>query len=211
MNTVFTKLKDFVGFSEPDDYEYYDGEEVDDRDYSHAYHPEESTPIAAPSEDRTSQRRLGRDRLPFTAAAAAAPAPASEPSRSSSSRNNVIGMPGTSNGVFEVVVIEPRSFEKMPQVIQALRERKTVVLNLTMMDPDEAQRAVDFVAGGTYAIDGHQERVGESIFLFTPNSVRVTTQSGVIHEVGSYGARDESALSSTPTPAWIAEPDSIAQ
>lgn len=210
MNTVFTKLKDFVGFNEPDEYEYYDEEEMDESNYSHSYHSEESTPIVAPSsDDRTSQRRLGRDRLPFTAAAT--PVPASEPSRSSSSRNNVIGMPGTSNGVFEVVVIEPRSFEKMPQVIQALRERKTVVLNLTMMDPDEAQRAVDFVAGGTYAIDGHQERVGESIFLFTPNSVRVTTQSGVIHEVGSYPAREESSLSSTPTPAWIAEPSSIAQ
>ena len=38
-----------------------------------------------------------------------------------------------------------------------------------MMDPDQAQRAVDFIAGGTYAIDGHQERVGESIFLFAPS------------------------------------------
>ena len=68
--------------------------------------------------------------------------------------------------------MEPRSFEEMPQAIQALRERKSVVLNLTIMDPDQAQRAVDFVAGGTYAIDGHQERIGESIFLFTPNCVQ---------------------------------------
>ncbi|MFP3787051.1 cell division protein SepF, partial [Burkholderia sp. SIMBA_024] len=37
--------------------------------------------------------------------------------------------------------------------------------------------AVDFVAGGTYAIDGHQERVGESIFLFTPSCVQVTSRS----------------------------------
>ena len=43
-----------------------------------------------------------------------------------------------------------------------------------MMEPDQAQRAVDFVAGGTFAIDGHQERVGESIFLFAPSCVTVT-------------------------------------
>jgi cell division inhibitor SepF len=66
----------------------------------------------------------------------------------------------------------------MPQVIQTLRERKSVVLNLNVMEPEEAQRAVDFVAGGTYAIDGHQERIGESIFLFTPNSVKVSTLTG---------------------------------
>ena len=50
-------------------------------------------------------------------------------------------------------------------------------LNLTMMDPDQAQRAVDFIAGGTYAIDGHLERVGESIFLFAPSCVNVTSTS----------------------------------
>ena len=71
--------------------------------------------------------------------------------------SKVVGMPGISNSSSEVSLMEPRSFDEMPQAIQALRERKTVILNLTMMDPDQAQRAVDFIAGGTYAIDGHQE------------------------------------------------------
>jgi cell division inhibitor SepF len=88
---------------------------------------------------------------------------------------NVIGMPGIASAVAEVCLMEPRSFDEMPRAIQALRERKTVILNLTMMEPDQAQRAVDFVAGGTFAIDGHQERVGESIFLFAPSCVTVTT------------------------------------
>jgi cell division inhibitor SepF len=102
-----------------------------------------------------------------------------------SSMGNVIGMPsgrGIWSSSAEVLVLEPRAFEEMPQVIQALRERKSVVLNLSLMEPAQAQRAVDFVAGATYTIDGHQERVGENIFLFTPNCVQVRTQSGVIHE-----------------------------
>ena len=77
--------------------------------------------------------------------------------------SNVIGMPGISTSAAEVTLMEPRSFDEMPRAIQALRERKTVILNLTMMEPDQAQRAVDFVAGGTFAIDGHQERVGEHL------------------------------------------------
>ena len=91
--------------------------------------------------------------------------------------SKVVGMPGISSSSSEVSLMEPRSFDEMPQAIQALRERKTVILNLTMMDPDQAQRAVDFIAGGTYAIDGHQERVGESIFLFAPSCVNVTSSS----------------------------------
>ena len=56
-------------------------------------------------------------------------------------------MPAITNSSSEVSLMEPRSFDEMPQAIQALRERKTVILNLTMMDPDQAQRAVDFIAG----------------------------------------------------------------
>jgi FtsZ-interacting cell division protein YlmF len=60
---------------------------------------------------------------------------------------NVIGLPGLSSAVAEVYLMEPRSFDEMPRAIQALRERKTVILNLTMMEPDQAQRAVDWPSG----------------------------------------------------------------
>ncbi len=72
-----------------------------------------------------------------------------------------------------VKMFEPRDFDEIPVVIQALREEKIVLLNLTMVTPDQAQRSVDFVAGGTFALDGHQERVGESVFLFAPCCVPV--------------------------------------
>jgi cell division inhibitor SepF len=121
--------------------------------------------------------------------------------------SNVIGMPGISTAAAEVNVMEPRSFDEMPRAIQALRERKTVILNLTMMEPDQAQRAVDFVAGGTFAIDGHQERVGESIFLFAPSCVTVTNASQdetssptVVSREIDVAAPSESA--SAPSPAW---------
>ena len=120
--------------------------------------------------------------------------------------SNVIGMPGISTNDSEVSLMEPRSFDEMPRVIQALRERKTVILNLTMMEPDQAQRAVDFVAGGTFAIDGHQERVGESIFLFAPSCVTVTNASqdeSTTPTVVTKDVEQTSAESSVaPAPAW---------
>ncbi len=118
---------------------------------------------------------------------------------------NVIGMPGLTNAVAEVLLMEPRSFDEMPRAIQALRERKTVILNLTMMEPDQAQRAVDFVAGGTYAIDGHQERVGESIFLFAPSCVTVTAASpdeATSPTVGNHRSSIAEPQEAAPSPAW---------
>ena len=120
--------------------------------------------------------------------------------------SNVIGMPGISTSASEVSLMEPRSFDEMPRVIQALRERKTVILNLTMMEPDQAQRAVDFVAGGTFAIDGHQERVGESIFLFAPSCVTVTNSFQEEASPSSMTNKGTDLIpkesSPAPEPAW---------
>ena len=120
--------------------------------------------------------------------------------------SKVVGMPGIANSSSEVSLMEPRSFDEMPQAIQALRERKTVILNLTMMDPDQAQRAVDFVAGGTYAIDGHQERVGESIFLFAPSCVNVSSTYPEEASPSNIPNQNTTQYSlennTTPEPAW---------
>jgi len=196
VSKIFTKIKKIVGLDEDpyidDDIEY----EVDDNGYRHTYQTETPQPV----EEEFRPRRRVRERITL------------EPNHEvgAASMNNVIGMHEAGNRMYEVIVMEPRSFEEMPQAIQALRERKSVVLNLTMMDPDLAQRAVDFVAGGTYAIDGHQERVGDSIFLFTPICVQVTTQSGVVQEVPQTQVRTE-RTTTVNSHVWSADSTRIAQ
>jgi cell division inhibitor SepF len=166
--SIFGKLKDFVGIPAPDEFDSYDDLiDVREDDYSDVY----ETVSEQPTVESKSQFRGDSE--------------ADLRSKAGAGMSNVVGMPGASRfwgSVAEVLVMEPRAFEEMPQVIQALRERKSVVLNLSLMEPAQAQRAVDFVAGATFTIDGHQERVGENIFLFTPSCVQVRTQSGVIHE-----------------------------
>ena len=206
MSTIFTKLRDFVGLNDPADYEYeYD--EMDGEEYQNLYEqenhvpqpqPQPATGITPPAETRAPRRRI-RDRVMSTDSGMVS---MNNSMSSVNNVSNVIGMPGAINGVSEVIVMEPRSFEEMPQAIQALRERKSVVLNLTIMDPDQAQRAVDFVAGGTYAMDGHQERIGESIFLFTPNCVQVSMP---IDGEDSLPEEPIMTPAAAPTPAWATE------
>lgn len=164
--------------------DYLDGEYDDELDYDSGVMPDAAKPAAASrSGSLALTSDFGKDD-PFAG-------------------TNVIGMPGLSSTAAEVALMEPRSFDEMPRAIQALRERKTVILNLTMMEPDQAQRAVDFVAGGTFAIDGHQERVGESIFLFAPSCVTVTT--AVSEELSSptIVSRDAGdGQEAAPSPAW---------
>jgi cell division inhibitor SepF len=189
---MLSKIRNILGLNESADYEDYDYIEEGD-EYQNIYQQE---PGQASSDDERYRRRNSRIAMPTDTAIG-------------TKMSNVIDMHGAINGNSEVVLMEPRSFEEMPQAIQALRERKMVVLNLTMMEPDQAQRAVDFVAGGTYAMDGHQERVGESIFLFTPLCVQVTTSSGLSNEVPQASPmRPQRA--NVPTPAWTPESTRIA-
>jgi cell division inhibitor SepF len=198
MANIFSKLRDFVGLNEQVEYEYYEEEAESGDNYQNVY----QQPNPQPTPQETTPPRRWRENPPATTDEIAPTV--------SKPMSNVIGMPGAINGISEVLVLEPRTFEEMPQAIQALRERKSVVLNLTIMDPDQAQRAVDFVAGGTYALDGHQERIGESIFLFTPSCVQVSTQGGLVHEVPINQARP-ARPAATATSAWGNEPTRMAQ
>ncbi len=186
MSSFIGKLKEFVGIPAPEDYEYIDEfSNNQDESYSDVY---DAMPEQPSLEDPEAFRSQSSD----------------AGTKAGAGMNNVVGMPGASRfwgSVAEVLVMEPRAFEEMPQVIQSLRERKSVVLNLSLMEPAQAQRAVDFVAGATFTIDGHQERVGENIFLFTPSCVQVRTQSGVIHE-----APQVASASRISTTSWQTDP-----
>ena len=89
---------------------------------------------------------------------------------------NVIEHPSL-NPQSEVVVIEPRSFDEALDIIDELRCRRSVVLNLQYLDTEQSQRVVDFLSGATHAIDGHQQRVGQGVFIFVPSNFTLNTES----------------------------------
>jgi cell division inhibitor SepF len=201
VNTLFSKLRDFVGLNESVEYDYeYD--EMEGEQYQTTMY-QAPQPQAAPLMSEEERRGSRRPRERAVATVGGGNMTSESVTMGSPAMNNVIGMPGALNGISEVMVMEPRTFEEMPAAIRALKERKSVVLNLTMMDPDQAQRAVDFVAGGTYALDGHQERIGESIFLFTPSCVQVRTQGGVANEVPGVRPRVSSSTSAPWQPEKV--------
>ena len=77
---------------------------------------------------------------------------------------------------WEIIVIEPRSLEDARRGADFVKARRPVFVNLQGVEQDLARRIVDFLSGGTYALDGHLQRVGEEMFLFTPSNVAITTE-----------------------------------
>ena len=73
----------------------------------------------------------------------------------------------------EVMLFQPTSFDGVQEAVMALRDHATVLLNLTSLPADQMQRAADFMAGGAFALDAQQERLGERVLLFAPHFVQL--------------------------------------
>ncbi len=80
---------------------------------------------------------------------------------------------------YEVKVMEPRSFEDAATIVQHLRNRKTIVLNLHLLDKEQSQRTIDFVCGAAHALDGKPQKVGDLVFVFTPSNVTLSVDVSV--------------------------------
>lgn len=100
-------------------------------------------------------------------------------------QNNLLDIPITAREIPQIVIIEPLDSLEASSAIQALRQSKIVILKLSELESNQAQQVVDFITGGTYAIDGHTQLIGERTFLFTPNCVHVLTQSSVVHSAAT--------------------------
>lgn len=75
----------------------------------------------------------------------------------------------------QTVVCTLHSIEECKNVILALVDKKTILLNLDRLDPAQAQRAVDTMCGATYAIGATLTRASERAWLLTPSTVEVTS------------------------------------
>ncbi|MCR5027522.1 MAG: cell division protein SepF [Methanobrevibacter sp.] len=96
-----------------------------------------------------------------------------KPSRSSKSSKKVVPM-SSARKAFEVTVIKPSSYEFTTDIIDNLLNGKAVVLNLEGLKLDLAQRIVDSVSGGCYAISGNLQRVSGYIYLITPSRIEIS-------------------------------------
>lgn len=75
---------------------------------------------------------------------------------------------------YEVRIMEPRSFDDAAQIVQHLKDRQTIVLNLHLLDKEQSQRTIDFVCGAAHALNGKPQKVGDLVFVFTPSNVTLS-------------------------------------
>lgn len=91
--------------------------------------------------------------------------------------SNVVSHPSFNRSSYEVIIVEPHSFSEAGSIVQNLIDRKTVVLNLHLLDKDQSQRTIDFVCGAAHALSGKPQKVGDMVFVFTPSNVTMSVDT----------------------------------
>lgn len=74
---------------------------------------------------------------------------------------------------FRLVLIEPKSFEECPKLVDCLKGRRPVIINLEKLETEVARKIFDFMSGATYALDGNVQKVANNIFIFAPENVDI--------------------------------------
>ena len=72
-------------------------------------------------------------------------------------------------------IIQPNTYEETRAVIDHLKSRKPVVMNIDEIDIKLAQRILDFVSGAVYALGGDIQKVARNIYAVAPSNVVLST------------------------------------
>ena len=88
--------------------------------------------------------------------------------------SKVVAMP--QNQSIRMVISQPTSFEQSEEICESLKQKKSVIVNLEYVNKDVARRIVDFISGGVFALNGHIQKVSNSIFLVAPMNYEITNE-----------------------------------
>ena len=90
------------------------------------------------------------------------------------SKKKVVNMPQTQQ--VRMVISQPTSFEQAEEICTYLKNKKSVIVNLEYVNKDVARRIVDVMSGAVHALDGHIQKVSNSIFLIAPMYYEISTE-----------------------------------
>ena len=89
-------------------------------------------------------------------------------------RKKVVSMPQSQQ--IKMVISQPTTFDQAENICDLLKEKQSVIVNLEYVNKDVARRIIDVVSGAVHALDGHIQKVSNSIFLIAPYNYEITNE-----------------------------------
>ena len=75
-----------------------------------------------------------------------------------------------------MVISQPTTLDQAEDICDLLKDKQSVIVNLEYVNKDIARRIIDVVSGAVHALDGHIQKVSNSIFLIAPYNYEITNE-----------------------------------
>lgn len=73
-----------------------------------------------------------------------------------------------------VILTEPLSYSESQKIADYIKARRSVIINLHRVTPDQAKRIIDFISGTVYALNGSIKRISDDTFYIAPSDVNIS-------------------------------------
>ncbi len=100
--------------------------------------------------------------------------------RRNAQNTNVVSLPTVART--KMVVYSPVSVEDARNIIDNVKSRKSIVVNLESIDIETARRILDSLSGACYALGGTVYKVSQKIFIVAPASCDIIGNSDGVME-----------------------------
>ncbi|HBA03720.1 cell division protein SepF [Clostridium sp. UBA4395] len=92
----------------------------------------------------------------------------------SKKQNKIVNIHTASSS--KVVISKPSNYDEGKIIVDNLKSRRIVIVNLNGVEPKEGQRILDFLIGSIYALEGGLQPVEKGVFILTPSNIEVSNE-----------------------------------
>lgn len=78
------------------------------------------------------------------------------------------------DGENKVVFCTPKSYEDIQNLIDSLKKKQSLIVDVSDLDVKNTQRYLDFLSGAIYALNGSYQKIDNKKFYFAPQGVSIT-------------------------------------
>lgn len=97
-----------------------------------------------------------------------------EPEIVNSRKSNIVSI--KTNSAPKVLLKKPKEIQDVLELVDAVKSRKIVVMNIIGVESRLAQRMIDYLIGGCYALNAKFQEIDKCIYLVAPENVEITNE-----------------------------------
>ena len=97
-----------------------------------------------------------------------------QPKRIPRAERQPVQMRSAAASGLELIIRQPSRFEDSQEICDLLKQERAVIVNLENVDPELAQKMMDFISGAIYALDAKIHQISGAIFCISPARVDIS-------------------------------------